>query len=246
MDQSEELLDIRAAARFLKVSTTSLRRWTNTGELPHLRIGRRRERRFRRGDLLALLDGNRADPRPAVGSAVTPPVPHAASGAHFCALCAGKQERVAQAARFLANTVSSGGLALLVTSPKRSEAILAELGSHGPLRDGVFVTEPTGSTRDQLDYFEARLTQALRSGPRPVGLVIDLSEGGPEQGRPFARVLHYEREYERRIARSYPVSTLCLYDVRRLSGLELMAALQAHPDALSLQPPTCWPEPAAD
>ncbi|HTL05896.1 MAG TPA: MEDS domain-containing protein [Gemmatimonadales bacterium] len=242
MDQDEDLLDIRAAARFLKVSTTSLRRWTNSGELPHLRIGGRRERRFRRGDLLALLEGN---PRLAVGSAETPPVPQAAAGAHFCALCAGKRERVAQAARFLANTVSGGGLALLVTSPKRSEAILAELGS-SPLRDGVFVTEPTGSTRDQLDYFEARLTQALRSGPRPVGLVIDLSEGGPEQGRPFARVLHYEREYERRIARSYPVTTLCLYDVRRLSGLELMAALQAHPDAFSLQPPTCWPEPAAD
>lgn len=46
-----ELLDISEAAQFLNVSETSLRRWTNDGLLPCLRIGRRRERRFRRADL---------------------------------------------------------------------------------------------------------------------------------------------------------------------------------------------------
>src|SRR6476620_7054908 len=51
-----ELLDIREAAQFLNVSETSLRRWTNAGILPCLRIGRRRERRFRRTALLAFLE----------------------------------------------------------------------------------------------------------------------------------------------------------------------------------------------
>ena len=51
-----ELLDIGEAADFLNVSEASLRRWTNDGLLPCLRIGRRRERRFRRADLLAFME----------------------------------------------------------------------------------------------------------------------------------------------------------------------------------------------
>jgi transcriptional repressor of dcmA and dcmR len=52
----EALLDIKEAARFLRVSETSLRRWTNTGQLGCLRVGRKRERRFRRADLMAFLE----------------------------------------------------------------------------------------------------------------------------------------------------------------------------------------------
>src|SRR4030081_3779755 len=52
-----ELLDIGQAAAFLNVSEASLRRWTNSGRLACLRVGRRRERRFRRADLLGFLEG---------------------------------------------------------------------------------------------------------------------------------------------------------------------------------------------
>src|SRR5207244_10267933 len=51
-----ELLDIAQAAAFLHVSPMSLRRWTTSGRLPCFRVGGRRERRFRRADLLALLE----------------------------------------------------------------------------------------------------------------------------------------------------------------------------------------------
>src|SRR2546430_5559444 len=54
--QEPELLDIAQAAAFLHVSPMSLRRWTNSGRLPCFRVGGRRERRFRRADLLALLE----------------------------------------------------------------------------------------------------------------------------------------------------------------------------------------------
>src|SRR5207237_189841 len=54
--QEPELLDIAQAAAFLHVSPMSLRRWTNSGRLSCFRIGGRRERRFRRADLLALLE----------------------------------------------------------------------------------------------------------------------------------------------------------------------------------------------
>lgn len=56
VSDQEGLLDIKQAGRFLNVSETSLRRWTNSGDLTCLRVGRKRERRFRRADLLAFLE----------------------------------------------------------------------------------------------------------------------------------------------------------------------------------------------
>ena len=52
----QDFLDIKQAARLLQVSETSLRRWTNAGLLACLRIGRKRERRFRRADLVAFME----------------------------------------------------------------------------------------------------------------------------------------------------------------------------------------------
>ena len=60
MTDSEQLLDIEQAARFLNVSETSLRRWTNAGRLACLRVGRRRERRFRTADLLSFMESQPA------------------------------------------------------------------------------------------------------------------------------------------------------------------------------------------
>lgn len=39
-------------AKFLKVTETTVRRWANSGELKCYRIGRRRERRFDKKDIL--------------------------------------------------------------------------------------------------------------------------------------------------------------------------------------------------
>src|SRR6266436_5496799 len=83
-----ELLDIREAAALLRVSETSLRRWTNAGRLPCLRVGGRRERRFRRADLLAFMgDAGAAAPAP--------------SRNHFCDLYTSDRVRARASAAFL-------------------------------------------------------------------------------------------------------------------------------------------------
>src|SRR5690349_8375289 len=48
---SERLLNTAEAARFLRVSQASIRRWSDSGMLPARRVGRRRERRFSEADL---------------------------------------------------------------------------------------------------------------------------------------------------------------------------------------------------
>src|SRR5690348_13108007 len=53
---TERLLNTNEAARFLRVSEASIRRWSDSGLLPVVRVGRRRERRFSESDLLAFLD----------------------------------------------------------------------------------------------------------------------------------------------------------------------------------------------
>ena len=58
MNKSEALLNIKQAAEILNVSEISLRRWSNAGKLPCLRVGVRRERRFRPADLLSYLERN--------------------------------------------------------------------------------------------------------------------------------------------------------------------------------------------
>jgi hypothetical protein len=45
-----------------------------------------------------------------------------------------------------------------------------------------------------------------------------------------ASMVEYEAAYDRHIARKYPVVTICLYDGRKYSGLEVLNALKGHPD----------------
>ncbi len=51
----KKFLTITEAANYLKVSKTSLRRWTNNGRLTCYRVGHRNERRFSLDDLVAFL-----------------------------------------------------------------------------------------------------------------------------------------------------------------------------------------------
>ena len=100
MQLDTDLLDIREAAELLRVSETSLRRWTNAGRLPCLRIGGRRERRFRRSDLLAFVGSGDA-------RAAAPP------RNHFCDLYTSDLDRSQAGAAFLRVGLESGALCLL-------------------------------------------------------------------------------------------------------------------------------------
>src|SRR5713226_5655018 len=94
MSNELELLDIQQAAALLQVSETSLRRWTNAGRLACLRVGGRRERRFRRADLLAFLERNPGAAPQVTGTEVPD---------HFCGLYTSALTRTHQAAQFLAD-----------------------------------------------------------------------------------------------------------------------------------------------
>ena len=237
----QDLLDIKQAAQFLQVSETSLRRWTNSGRLASLRVGRRRERRFRRDDLVAFLehhpvDGHGPDRRHSgaettlVGGRVVP------IGAHLLGLYESTEGRSAQAAAFLADGLRPGIVCFLIAAPESRDLILARLqqGSDAPIQTDIdaghlVLSEYAATPEVQLAYFESALLAATRRGAKVIRLVGDVS-GGP-LGTNLVDIVAYESGYHRVIARRFPMVTLCQYDARRLSGLDLLAVLKCHHDA---------------
>lgn len=214
-----DLLDIREAAEFLRVSETSLRRWTNAGRLPCLRIGGRRERRFRRADLLAFMGA--AD---RVGSP-----PHN----HFCGLYTSDLGRVGAAAAFLGAGLQADSLCFLVTEKPVQRAVVAQLEQRHPAVRStlkarrLILAAYRGSGTAQIAYWRARMGAAVRAGVSRFYVVGDLSTGAFSR-LPFAETLAYEAGYSRAIANEFPVTTLCQYDARKLSGLDTVAVLQCH------------------
>src|SRR6266513_1511032 len=211
-DQTAELLDIREAAELLRVSETSLRRWTDAGRLPCLRIGGRHERRFRRGDLLAFVGSE---------SGTVPPPPTN----HLCGLYTSELSRTREAAAFLAAGLQLGGRCLLLAATGVQRAVIELLEREcpsikGDLKTGRMVLgEYRDSATAQLEFWRVRLRSAVNDGMSRVHVVGDVSDG--DLGRlTFANILEYEAEYSRSIAAGFPVTTLCQYDARGLSGLD--------------------------
>jgi len=231
----EPLLDIKEAARFLHVSETSLRRWTNAGRLSCVRVGRRRERRFHRADLLAFLEHQVAPSRSADHYTSIQGVP-VVEGSHFAALYGTDGGRVRQAAGFLADGLGAGSVCYLVAKPQVQKAIKAELtGANRSLQQEIdagrlVCREYKASVRAQLDYWETQFGAALRGGARSLRLVGDVTSTC-SRWQTVEAAVEYEVGYEQLIARRFPVVTLCQYDARKLSGVDLLAVLKCHHDS---------------
>ena len=221
MPSQPELLDIKQAAALLQVSEASLRRWTDAGKLACYRVGGRRERRFRRADLLAFLESS-------------PRTPHNGSG-HLCGVYSSDLGRSRQAAAFLGDHLGGRDVCFLVMAPEAREQALALLEQRRPsVRSDVaagrlVVGEYADDAAPQIASWASQLGTALAAGARSLRVVGDVS-GSLGRRSTFEEVLEYEAEYERSISQRFPVTTLCQYDARTLSGVETTRVLRVHGD----------------
>jgi excisionase family DNA binding protein len=241
VSDANELLDIGDAAGFLKVSETSLRRWTNGGVLPCLRVGRRRERRFRRGDLLAFMEQQPlrvtdADADPAIASRPRS-VEESISltlGSHLCAFYDSDLSRTTLAVRFVVDGLQEGSVVYLVASSRSIKHIVTSLKQRRPTveRDisagRLVLSDYQKGWRAQVKDFELRLTAAANAGSQALRVFGDTWEMRKKVSA--AGFAEYESAYDQFIARRFPVVTLCVYDVRRFSGVAVVGALKAHRD----------------
>lgn len=223
---TEGLLDIQQAATFLRVSQTSLRRWTNAGTLPCLRVGGRRERRFRRSDLLAFMENHGTQDSADSDARESRPA--------LACLHASAEERTSQAAVLLANALAERRRCFLLAPPSIREEILSALTvlrveAPADRAHGWLIQEDAISTaQDPQTYWQAQLGRAERDGVTALCIVSSVAAQ-----LSWEEVTGYERRFHASVSAGLPVQTLCLYDVRSMSGAEVLDTLQAHPETLS-------------
>jgi transcriptional repressor of dcmA and dcmR len=234
---ANELLDIGQAAAFLNVSEASLRRWTNSGRLACMRVGQRRERRFRRQDLLGFLEGQTSDiapPLPGDGADLSRGTVTVTHGSHLCGIYATDLGRITLAVPFLLQGLNEGSVCFMVGPLRARNDVLRNLKTkRTALQDDIDSGRLIHSgyhlgPRAQVKYFRALLDKKVADGAQSFCIIGDL--WGMRSKATEESMLQYEADYDRLIAREYPVVTLCAYDARKFSGVEVLNALKSHRD----------------
>jgi excisionase family DNA binding protein len=238
---STELLDINEAAQFLNVSETSLRRWTNAGALACLRIGLRRERRFRRADLLGFMEQSTA----AQGRARTEEDPMKAlawkdepvatvHGNHLCGIYGSDAGRLDLSVPFLLEGLRRKSVCFLVAPARAQKDILKAMKRRRPSLDSdikagrLIVSEHQDSPAAQCRFFETAMSKGEAEGVESFRVVGDM--WGLRLKVSAKQMVKLEIGFERRIVPRFPVVALCAYDARKFAGVELLDALKDHDD----------------
>jgi len=233
---SEELLNTAEAARFLRVSQASIRRWSDAGLLSAHRVGGRRERRFAESDLVQFL--NRADKPSAIANRAAihvggVPIPLPGHVATFYSSEAG---RLRLTIPFLADGLRAGQPCFLAGSAELLELYKTNLKK----QDGVDLDRAVangqfwavgfdGATVEAgVAFWEGKFADILSHGPsviRHVGEMATVVRMFPSEDE----MLRFEQAYDV-MCRRYPVAAICQYDAREFDGLAMLRALKAHPD----------------
>ncbi|MBA2556685.1 MAG: MEDS domain-containing protein [Chloroflexi bacterium] len=237
MGADEKLLNIKQAARLLNVSEISLRRWTDRGALPCLRLGARRERRFKEEDLRAFMQK-----QPATRPAHLAAKEHlfiegltVEQGSHLCALYETDLGRIKLSVPFLADGLRADETCVLVAGPDAAEAILGELRKgradlSQDVAEGRLILsqgEPTGPML--YDFLERTFLAVTHAGGRRIRVAGDMA-ASLRRGMTVADMMAFEVQYDQFLAARYPVVSLCQYDARQFSGVGILQALKCHRD----------------
>src|ERR1700681_4257956 len=234
---SSSLLNTKEAARFLRVSEASIRRWSDSGLLPVQRVGRRRERGFVGGELRRFLGSPPGDSRPAASNlaAVNVGGTSVPLRTHLAPIYSTDFGGLRLSIPFLADGLRAGQPCFLVAAGKlldrytnalSDERIdVVEAQDSGRL---VVIPGPGANVAEAISNWERGIGKALAAGPtvlRVIGeMVCEREVFGSE-----AAMMAYEEDYEL-IAKRFPVVTLCQYDAREFDGEIMLRVLKSHPD----------------
>lgn len=241
-NSNSEFLNIKEAAALLKVSEASLRRWTNSGKLSCMRLGAKRERRFRRADLISFLEDRETGPvasqEPAVGKPIAEVRLEGVTieyGTHICTLYENDRGRLKWSIPFLIDGLRNGDCCFLVATQKTQDEILSHVrqgwdGVDEAVEAGqLILTEGVADGEAMCRFVENKIFLATRAGQRSFRLLGDMTwclELGMSQDDLFA----YERRFNHEIGHRYPMVSVCQYDTRDFSGPAVLNALKCHED----------------
>ncbi len=237
---SERLLNTAEAARVLRVSQASVRRWSDSGLLEARRVGRRRERRFTQRDLENFLKPGTpaAQPRPDhgvyVGGARVPVHGHLATFYNT------DEGRLRLTVPFLRDAMLLGQRCFLAAEGESLDVYLDALRHESgidvdaAIDNGSFgiVAGPGADVDAALAFWRQSMSDAIAGGPTLIRVVGEMAS----ERTVFPtdeEMIKYEVAYNL-IAKRFPTVTLCQYDVRVFGGETIFDALRAHPDLYEL------------
>lgn len=239
-----DLLNIKQAAKFLNVSEISIRRWTDAGKLSCLRVGGRRERRFKQQDLTDFLEvQSRSEPavkdiKGITNGKVTKIFLEGITidyGNHLCSLYETDIGRIKLSVPFLADGLRTGDKCFLVASRATQQDILEKLvevyadtqsaieNSRLVLSEGI----PTSS--GFYNYLEQQFLESSRRGDQCMRVLGDMA-WAIDKGMSVDDLMSFEMNYNHSLAKKFAVVSLCQYDARKFTGTDIVKALKNHED----------------
>jgi len=233
------LLNTPEAARFLRVSEASIRRWSDSGLLPGFRVGRRRERRFNESDLLAFVHRTSSSQGPADGvniGGVAVPIP-----THLATLFSTDAGGLRLTVPSLADGIRLGQPSFLAgTDPILTRYLDALDAVEGVdvkhAREAelfTLVRFDEGTRPAAIAYWQHLFAKALGKKQTLIRVVGEMASVRT-MFESEEEMLSLEEALELMFKR-YPVVAICQYDVRQFDGLALLRTLKAHPDLFGLR-----------
>ncbi|HKB19250.1 MAG TPA: MEDS domain-containing protein [Candidatus Dormibacteraeota bacterium] len=236
---AERKLNTREAARFLRVSEASIRRWSDSGLLPSGRVGRRRERRFAEADLIAFVE--HVPTRNSLGSTVNIGGTALSIPVHLATLFSSDAGGLRLTIPFFAEGIRLGQPCFLVADGSLAERYVEALGQvegvdlEAAMESDLFslVVFSGGRVGDAIAQWEGNFATSIARRPTIIRIVGEMVA----ERTMFAseeEMLRYEEAFEV-MSKRYPLAVMCQYDVRRFDGPALLRALKAHPDLFGLR-----------
>ncbi len=158
------------------------------------------------------------------------------SGDHLIALYATENERLLLAIPFLLDGLRERSVCFLIGPDSSRNEILAELKKRRPEIDAeiaggrLIAAGHRDTPRDQYTFYDGAMTRAEQTGLDRFRLFADMI--GARQQMSFEQIFDLEQGFDEAIVHKHQIVALCAYDVRKFSGIELLATLRAHRGAV--------------
>ena len=239
----EALLNIKQAAKILNASEISLRRWSDAGKLPCMRIGARRERRFRLTDLLAYLEQDQIQDNTVISTHAAGRIAHIDLagitinyGSHLCAFYDTDSGRLKLALPFLLGGLQAGNRCFLVATAGVQTIIVNQLrdvrsGIDQDIQEGrLIMMDGMPDSTELYTFFEHAFLDANKHGIQGLRVLGDKA-WTLHKGMGIKELSDFEARYNQNLAHRFPVVSLCQYDARLFSGTAILSALKFHDDS---------------
>ena len=241
---SDKLLTTREAARFLRASEASLRRWADAGLLPASRVGRRRARRFKEADLLRFMGPEQGGPTAAITGlrrAISLEGMLVGLGSHLGSFYSADAGRLRLGLPFLRDGIRSGQPCVLFALPDVRALYVQALAREGVDVDAAVDTGLVMmlsliplSPEEFIARLEAVFIDITRQRPGPFRFLGEPVAGLAAVGS-IEAFLRFEHQCGA-LAKRFPMVMLCAYDVRKFDGPTILECLKLHHDTFAYEP----------